>query len=216
MAFRSSARICLVLALMRFLRMACGALSVCVVRPAPRGWDWPSRDSESVKPFVDGPRHAMLRAAQVSVLAVLSHSGPCGSRSAPRCTAVRRTAAGGACSEVCSRTIKNVWSTGAILSHSKRLNHSWPGPVKETCRTLRKRQLTHEVPALSALCHVPARRRAASAGAVRFAKMHSWQTATSLIALAQIRILQDQANFHIDGEGTMRGAENDPSLDDLA
>jgi hypothetical protein len=70
--------------------------------------------------------------------------------------------------------------------------------------------------ALSVLCHVPARRRAASAGAVRFAKMHSWQTATSLIALAQIRILQDQANFHIDGEGTMRGAENDPSLDDLA
>jgi hypothetical protein len=152
MAFGSSARICLVLVLMRFLRMACGALSACVVRPAPRGWDWPSRDSECVKPFVDGPRHAMLRTAACDAadgasewLAVPSHSGPCGSRSAPRCTAVRRTAAGGACSEVCSRTIKNVWSTGAILSHSKRLNHSWPGPVNETCRTLRKRQLTHEV-----------------------------------------------------------------------
>jgi hypothetical protein len=91
MAFGSSARICLVLVLMRFLRMACGALSACVVRPAPRGWDWPSRDSECVKPFVDGRRHAMLRTAPVSVLAVPSHSGPCGSRSAPRCTAVRRT-----------------------------------------------------------------------------------------------------------------------------
>jgi hypothetical protein len=50
-----------------------------------------------------------------------------------------------ACREICSRTIKNVWSTGAILSHSKRLNHSWPGPVSETCKKLRKRQLTHEV-----------------------------------------------------------------------
>ena len=121
----------------------------------------------------------------------------------------------GACSEICSRTIKNVWSTGAILSHSKRLNHSWPGPVKETCRTLRKRQLTHEVqPCLP--CGMCRRDGVQHRLEPSVSLNPQWQDATSLIALAQIRILQDQANFHIDGEGTMRGAENDPSLDDLA
>ena len=105
------------------------------------------------------------------------------------------------CRSLCA-SLTQAWSTVHMQAYAARLVVPW-APIAKTCPKLRKRKLSHMVSHSSSLCSAnPATAATCPKG---------WSGAL----VHQVKIAQDNPDFHIDGYGVVRGDESDPTLGQL-